>query len=177
MSARLLISVAATVTAFNVVAADLAPAAAVTLGCGAGIVCTPVSNEGMMPTSPSIGQKADIVPLAAAADLDFQFGPVTLGSNQEKIPDSPSIAENIDAVDGASAAAVTFICGAGIVCVPSLAPIKNTLLEDPTSTVTNSASLSAVPLPAALPLFASGLGVLGLVAWRRKRKAAALVVA
>jgi hypothetical protein len=32
--------------------------------------------------------------------------------------------------------------------------------------------LSAVPLPAALPLFASGLGALGLLGWRRKRKAA-----
>jgi len=28
------------------------------------------------------------------------------------------------------------------------------------------------PLPAALPLFATGLGVLGLLGWRRKRKAA-----
>ena len=32
----------------------------------------------------------------------------------------------------------------------------------------------AVPLPAALPLFATGLGALGLLGWRRKRKAAAL---
>ena len=31
----------------------------------------------------------------------------------------------------------------------------------------------ATPLPAALPLFASGLGGLGLLGWRRKRKAAA----
>jgi hypothetical protein len=30
---------------------------------------------------------------------------------------------------------------------------------------------SAVPLPAALPLFATGLGGLGLLGWRRKRKA------
>lgn len=30
---------------------------------------------------------------------------------------------------------------------------------------------SGVPLPAALPLFASGLGALGLLGWRRKRKA------
>ncbi len=34
--------------------------------------------------------------------------------------------------------------------------------------------LQATPLPAALPLFASGLSALGLLGWRRKRKAAAL---
>jgi hypothetical protein len=33
--------------------------------------------------------------------------------------------------------------------------------------------VTAVPLPAALPLFASGLGALGLLGWRRKRKALA----
>jgi hypothetical protein len=30
---------------------------------------------------------------------------------------------------------------------------------------------SETPLPAALPLFATGLGALGLLTWRRKRKA------
>jgi hypothetical protein len=34
--------------------------------------------------------------------------------------------------------------------------------------------VTPTPLPAALPLFASGLGALGLLGWRRKRKAAAL---
>ena len=33
--------------------------------------------------------------------------------------------------------------------------------------------LPAVPLPATLPLFATGLGALGLLGWRRKKKAAA----
>ena len=33
--------------------------------------------------------------------------------------------------------------------------------------------VTAVPLPAALPLFAGGLGIMGLMGWRRKRKAAA----
>jgi len=33
--------------------------------------------------------------------------------------------------------------------------------------------VSEVPLPAALPLFATGLGALGLLGWRRKKKAAA----
>jgi hypothetical protein len=31
-------------------------------------------------------------------------------------------------------------------------------------------STTATPLPAALPLFATGLGALGLLGWRRKRK-------
>lgn len=34
--------------------------------------------------------------------------------------------------------------------------------------------LMAVPLPAALPLFAGGLGLIGLLGWRRKRKAVAV---
>jgi hypothetical protein len=36
--------------------------------------------------------------------------------------------------------------------------------------------LSQTPLPAALPLFAGGLGALGLLGWRRKKKAAASAV-
>ena len=36
-------------------------------------------------------------------------------------------------------------------------------------------AVSATPLPAALPLFATGLGALGLLGWRRKRKASAAV--
>ena len=35
----------------------------------------------------------------------------------------------------------------------------------------------ATPLPAALPLFATGLGALGLLGWRRKRKNAAVIAA
>jgi hypothetical protein len=37
-----------------------------------------------------------------------------------------------------------------------------------------TSSAGATPLPAALPLFASGLGGLGLLGWRRKRKATAV---
>lgn len=37
--------------------------------------------------------------------------------------------------------------------------------------VSDSLSTSAVPLPVALPLFATGLGAFGLLGWRRKRKA------
>jgi hypothetical protein len=41
----------------------------------------------------------------------------------------------------------------------------------------NSAEAAVVtPLPAGLPLFAAGLGVMGVLARRRKRNAAALAV-
>jgi hypothetical protein len=40
-----------------------------------------------------------------------------------------------------------------------------------------TAATSATPLPAALPLFATGLGAMGLFGWRRKRKGAAAIAA
>ena len=40
-------------------------------------------------------------------------------------------------------------------------------------TIFPDAADTATPLPAALPLFATGLGGLGLLGWRRKRKSAA----
>ena len=36
-----------------------------------------------------------------------------------------------------------------------------------------TAPVAETPLPAAFPLFATGLGALGLMTWRRKRKAVA----
>lgn len=44
----------------------------------------------------------------------------------------------------------------------------------PTNSFSGSADLTVTPLPAGLPLFAAGLGALGLLGWHRKRKAAAL---
>ena len=38
-------------------------------------------------------------------------------------------------------------------------------------------SIAETPLPATLPLFASGLGALGLLGWRRKRKSTAALAA
>ncbi len=45
------------------------------------------------------------------------------------------------------------------------------------SPVTFSANVAATPLPAALPLFATGLGAMGLLGWRRKRKNGAAIAA
>ena len=45
------------------------------------------------------------------------------------------------------------------------------------STIVGRGGQNPAPLPAALPLFATGLGAMGLLGWRRKRKNAAAIVA
>ena len=61
----------------------------------------------------------------------------------------------------------------------SFAPVISLLVQDdigvnPGGTVSSMhKAFSEVPLPGALPLFATGLAGLGLLGWRRKRKAAA----
>ena len=60
---------------------------------------------------------------------------------------------------------------------------KYAILDETTNTTSNTATVTIVvnqaivsttPLPAALPLFATGLGAMGLFGWRRKRKAQAV---
>jgi hypothetical protein len=43
-------------------------------------------------------------------------------------------------------------------------------LSIPISFRLSDVPLTATPLPAALPLYATGLGIIGFIAWRRKRK-------
>jgi hypothetical protein len=54
-----------------------------------------------------------------------------------------------------------------------LQAVFNPAITDQTNGVTGEA-VPETPLPAALPLFATGLGAMGLLGWRRKRKNAAL---
>ena len=51
--------------------------------------------------------------------------------------------------------------------------IGSVVLSDTTGSAAFEFGTVATPLPAALPLFATGLAGLGLLGWRRKRKAAA----
>jgi hypothetical protein len=50
-------------------------------------------------------------------------------------------------------------------------------LQEYVGTANLTANLASTPLPAAFPLFATGLGGLGLLGWRRKRKNTAAVAA
>ena len=50
----------------------------------------------------------------------------------------------------------------------------NAQYADLSAEIFNTSESRAAPLPAALPLFATGLGLMGLLGWRRKRKGAAI---
>jgi hypothetical protein len=52
-----------------------------------------------------------------------------------------------------------------------------TLFSAPTGVDIRGVAFAPTPLPAALPLFATSIGALGLLGWRRKRKAATLAAA
>jgi hypothetical protein len=81
--------------------------------------------------------------------------------------------------------ATTNLTGVAMVTVtfasPGVFDIRATFLGDDnfqgamadTTVTVDAVNAGATPLPAALPLFATGLGVLGLLGWRRKRKLAA----
>jgi|SRR5215472_100294 len=55
--------------------------------------------------------------------------------------------------------------------VDSLGDQSNDVVGLQADISSGSGTAAATPLPAALPLFASGLGAMGLLGWRRKRKA------
>ena len=66
-----------------------------------------------------------------------------------------------------------------IACAVETFSFYSAALPDPSVTFSVASgsttfSFSETPVPAALPLFATGLGALGLLSWRRKRKAQAL---
>jgi hypothetical protein len=60
---------------------------------------------------------------------------------------------------------------------PTTAPWDESLFTELSYEFSATFTVAATPLPAALPLFAGGLGVIGLLGWRRKRKNAAAIAA
>jgi len=65
----------------------------------------------------------------------------------------------------------------GFISTDPFSSITLTVPTDASWVVEDVTTASATPLPAALPLFATGLGVMGWLARRRKRKASAVLAA
>jgi hypothetical protein len=120
----------------------------------------------------SVGQAADSVAVTVSP---------TLGGLGEYVP-GDNFFQSFD-VSGGAITAASFQSTVGDFSLllginPSLSLFNGTLFnEDEEHGLNGILSYSLVaettPLPAALPLFATGLGALGLLGWRRKRKQAA----
>lgn len=82
--------------------------------------------------------------------------------------------------DGTNLACFSSTCGDTlfdlVTFTVSSGTIGSVVLTD-TGTAAFEYGISATPLPAALPLFASGLGAMGLFGWRRKRKTKRTILA
>jgi len=87
------------------------------------------------------------------------------------------------ATNGSSLQTVGFAATGTVVNVLYLSDNNNNILSGPGNwdfaldNVTFNQALSTTPLPAALPLFITGLGAMGLFGWRRKWKSATAVSA
>jgi hypothetical protein len=89
---------------------------------------------------------------------------------------SPGVSVAVDSI--AQQSGTNFSAGGGSDCPTCtgtrLSSNEDQNLEDDSQLPVRGA-VSTTPLPAALPLFAIGLGALGLLGWRKKRKAQAAV--
>ena len=112
-------------------------------------------------------------PNALALDI---FGPVTFGSDNsvEVKPSGPGGTFTIT-FDG-NGTAFTALGEEYNLKDPLICGTNGTCTSLTTFSVTDTLA-AQTPLPAALPLFAGGLGALGLFGWRRKRMNAAAQVA
>jgi hypothetical protein len=70
-----------------------------------------------------------------------------------------------------------YILSGPVECASSFTGLGSGCAPDGTGYLIVDYSDVPTPLPAALPLFATGLGALGLLGWRRKRKNAAAIAA
>jgi hypothetical protein len=116
----------------------------------------------------AIGSYSDDILSATPTDVSFSFSPVVLSASNrywvELLGDQSSSVEWSYSMDTSGTGVSKEFFGHQNAIFPN---------SDGPYQMLVTGNVATTPLPAALPLFASGLGALGLVSWRRKRKARA----
>jgi PKD repeat protein len=113
-----------------------------------------------LPTSPLVGQLVTFDATVMGGDAPYTFR-WAFGNGGLAVGSTPEVTE-IYMTSGTYTVSLVVIDSVGL----------SSLQETEQVPVSNAPD--ATPLPAALPLFATGLGVMGLFGWRRKRKAQAI---
>ena len=143
----------------------------------------PVFNFSLQPDfgSVQVGTISGPISVTATVTLETGWGPLSWSVTP---PPAPFSLQLVNCLDGSFACTVNFFFSPTIPG-PFLGPstfLFTQIDQSGFNTEQHSATLTLIgtgvavaetPLPAALPLFATGLGALGLMTWRRKRKQAA----
>jgi hypothetical protein len=108
-----------------------------------------------------------------------QYASQVLGSTPVSVTLGGTAVADINSVAGGTYPGGTFVVGFTNLSafVANTAIFINGNHEHTPILELTSGPVSATPLPAALPLFATGLGLMGLLGWRRKRKGAVAIAA
>lgn len=127
-----------------------------------------ISNLTYTISVPELGGNISLNPITT---FTFNYGTLTLYSNytEDQNKDFTDVPDLVIGINGLPVTPPSGESAAGDVWF-------SVTTDGYTETGSGTASFAATttPLPAALPLFANGLGALGLLGWRRKKKAAAL---
>jgi len=113
----------------------------------------------------------DTFTAAVPATRDIHFSAVTGTLSQNG---TLNVSPSADTLAFALGSTTTLAVDGWLVSITPLAlgPWVRSSLGTATEPLTAEFVISQTPLPAALPLFATGLGFLGLLGWRRKKNAA-----
>jgi hypothetical protein len=130
---------------------------------------TTPENTNLVVTAPGVGTGAT----DPASILFYIFGAPTTGNFNGLVANGG----NLGSTDGSFTfvpthdftGTVTFLVEGSLTN-----PVSSSFTNTVTDSIVVTGPTSATPLPAALPLFATGIGGLGLLGWRRKRKARAV---
>lgn len=125
-------------------------------------------------TSVSGGSFASYVLDAAISSFSFMWGSVDTYNTIKFFKDGIETGEQIVGQDGINAGAPART-GFGIATIFTDNEFNEIrFLSGGNAFEYANLNVSAVPLPAALPLYGAGLAVMGFIGWRKRRKAAAV---